>query len=196
MALTSTLDAVNTIIGVIGEAPLNTLDNKALTSDATVASRLLDEVSKQVQTLGWSFNTDYDFTFARDVNNNIFVPDNVLRVKFDPSCSPDLVLIGRQMYDRKGKTYVFTKDVKVQKVVWLRDWDDIPESGRSYITIRAARIFADRQGGGQEVHGYTAMQEVEAKRTFEQDESEVRHLNIFQADGVSRTLNRRAPWAW
>lgn len=196
MALTSKLDAVNAIIGVVGEAPLNTLENTAFTSDATVAVRLLDQVSRETQTVGWSFNTDTDYTFTKDGAGHVFVPANLLRLAFDRNqwTNPDPVLRGRQFYDRKNKTFVFSKDLKAQQVVWELDWDDLPESCRHYITIRAARQFADKQGGGSDVHAYTEMNEVEAKRDFERDQSEDRKLNIFSAPGVNFIVNRRAPW--
>lgn len=196
MALTSKLDAVNAIIGVVGEAPLNTLENTAFTSDATVAVRLLDQVSREVQTLGWSFNTDRDFPLSKDGSGHIFVPSNLLRIAFDRHCNvnPYPVLRGRQMYDRKNQTFVFSKDLKAQQVVWELDWDDLPESCRHYIVVRTSRLFADRQGGGGEVHAYTEMQEVEAKRDFERDQSEDRKLNIFSAPGVAQIVNRSVPW--
>jgi len=53
---TSKLSAVNTLLAIIGEAPINSL-NPPLTGDASLAERTLDEVSREVQGAGWSWNT-------------------------------------------------------------------------------------------------------------------------------------------
>jgi len=53
---TSKLSAVNTLLAIIGEAPVNSL-NAPLTGDASLAERTLDEVSREVQGAGWSWNT-------------------------------------------------------------------------------------------------------------------------------------------
>jgi hypothetical protein len=197
MNLTSKLEAVNTILATIGEAPLNSLD-KAFTSDATVAVRLLDEVSRETQMDGWSFNTDYQFNLSKDTSGNVFVSDNVLRIQFNRNTEfgPTPVLRGRQLYDVDNQTYTFSNDVKVDQIVWLFDWDDLPESCRRYITIRAARIFAARNGGGQEIHSYTQEEELTAKIRFVRDESKEKDHNIFKAPGVSRIVNRRSHWTW
>lgn len=191
------LEAVNTIISVVGEAPLNSLAN-ALTSDSAVALRLLTELARDVQTNGWAFNTDIDFVLARDGSNNIFVPDNLLRFEFDRNYYTNVfpVLRNRQLYDQKNQTYTFKNDIKMKKVVWLMNFDDVPETMKRYLTVKAGRVFADRQGGGQEVHAYTEEQEREAKKNLDRDQSLQRKLNIFSADGTSNVLNRMAPWAW
>ena len=53
---TSKLKAVNILLSVIGEAPVNNL-TPPLTGDASLAERVLDEISTEVQSSGWSWNT-------------------------------------------------------------------------------------------------------------------------------------------
>ena len=54
MGLTQTtkLMAVNTMLSVIGEAPVNTLAATSQTADVILAQNLLDEVSREVQAAG------------------------------------------------------------------------------------------------------------------------------------------------
>ena len=60
MALSGTteLEAVNTLLHTIGEAPVNSLTG-TLPIDATLANNTLSEVSREVQSAGWHWNTFY-----------------------------------------------------------------------------------------------------------------------------------------
>ena len=50
------LQAVNQMLSVIGEAPVNTITGTT-TTDVSVAKNILDETSMTVQSMGWNFNT-------------------------------------------------------------------------------------------------------------------------------------------
>ena len=49
MALTTKLEAVNIMISVIGESPVNTLSGTSVTVTVTQAVHALDETSKAIQ---------------------------------------------------------------------------------------------------------------------------------------------------
>ena len=53
---TTELQAVNIMLSVIGEAPINTLAGST-TTDVSIAINLLNETSLSVQSMGWNFNT-------------------------------------------------------------------------------------------------------------------------------------------
>ena len=78
ISLTSKLDAVNSMLIGIGEAPVNTM-NSGL-QEAEIAALTLDTVSREVQTAGWAFNTDLRYTLSRNSANHISVPSNCLYV--------------------------------------------------------------------------------------------------------------------
>ena len=67
---TTELEAVNTILSTIGEAPLNSLTG-SLPVDGTVAVNILSEITREVQSAGWHFNTHYKVTLTRDTGNKI-----------------------------------------------------------------------------------------------------------------------------
>ena len=81
---TTELEAVNTILSTIGEAPLNSLTG-SLPVDGTVAKNVLNEITREVQSQGWHFNTHYKTTLSRDTNNKIPLASNVLRIELDPN---------------------------------------------------------------------------------------------------------------
>ena len=104
---TSKLSAVNTLLAIIGEAPVNSL-NPPLTGDASLAERTLDEVSREVQGAGWSWNTMlYDSIPLDASTGQSQLPGNTLAVRFNPLSYPTqrFVLRGLRLYDRIKNTY-------------------------------------------------------------------------------------------
>ena len=57
---TTQLEAVNTMLSTIGEAPVNSLTG-SLPVDASMAVNILNEVNREVQSAGWKFNTPVEF---------------------------------------------------------------------------------------------------------------------------------------
>ena len=78
---TSKLEAVNTMLGSIGEAPVNSLTSGLV--DAETAEKILDSVSREVQARGWSFNTDINLLYTPDASNanQITITSSVLRIE-------------------------------------------------------------------------------------------------------------------
>ena len=58
---TTELQSVNTMLSVIGEAPVNSITGTT-TVDVSVAKNILDETSMSVQSIGWNFNTHINHT--------------------------------------------------------------------------------------------------------------------------------------
>ena len=90
MALTTKLNAVNTMISVIGEAPVNTLGGTAVPVTVVQAESTLDEMSRAIQSEGWHFNTEHEYTLTPDASTSkITLPNNTLRVDLDPQIYTD-----------------------------------------------------------------------------------------------------------
>ena len=68
LAKTTKLEAINTMLSNVGEAPVNSLTG-SLTNDVQLAQNILDEISREVQSAGWHFNTDKEVPLAPDSNN-------------------------------------------------------------------------------------------------------------------------------
>uniref|UniRef100_UPI0040473467 hypothetical protein n=1 Tax=Shewanella sp. TaxID=50422 RepID=UPI0040473467 len=62
MAGTSKLDAVNTMLSSIGEAPVSSLSSGLI--EAEIAETILDTIDREVQSMGWHFNTELNKSFA------------------------------------------------------------------------------------------------------------------------------------
>lgn len=162
---TTLLDAVNTLLSVIGEQPVNTLETQQITEARWAESTLL-EFHKEGQTRGWSWNTELAYEFAKDVNGQITVPTNL--VSFAPDAyewAGRFQLRGQRVYDRQQRSYTIGSDVASPlqaDVVWLLSWDDSPEAYNRWTTIRSARVFSGRVLGDSNSIRYTAMDEQQA----------------------------------
>jgi len=182
MTATTELEAVNIMLAAIGESPVNTLTG-TLPVDVKLAQTTLEEVNKEVQTEGWSFNTEINVELTRDGSNHIALSSNVLIVDPNIHDHPDVdaIQIGLKLYDRKEHKYEFDDDLKCT-VVYFRTFNDIPEPAKRYINIKAARIFVDRLVSDEGLRTYTQQDEVRARSILmETDLSNADH-NILRGD--------------
>jgi hypothetical protein len=188
---TSKLNAVNTLLAIIGEAPVNSL-NPPLTGDASLADQVLDEVSREVQGAGWSWNTMlYDSIPLDASTGQSQLPSNTLAVRFNPISYPSqrFVLRGLRLFDRVKNTYDLRSSLGVAltgnssnivaEIVEELDWDSIPETGKRYITIRAGRIFANRAVTSASIESYTAEDEQNALQTLKRTEDMAQNYNFI-----------------
>lgn len=169
---TTLLQAVNACLRAIGESPVSTLVNGGASVDVEAAHQCVQEASRETQAEGWSWNTDIRYPVKPDTSGHLILPSNTLRAT--PSGTSqylDVVVRGGKLYDRTNHTDVFTDIVYVDLQVLL-PFEDLPEPARSYITIRAARKFADDQLGSGDVHRIRKEDEDKARACLEQAEVE------------------------
>ena len=190
---TSELEAVNTILSTIGEAPLNTLSG-SLPVDGTIAKNVLSEVSREVQSQGWHFNTHYKVTLSRDTNNKIPLATNIVRVEIDPrrysKVSYDIVQRNNELYNLAKNEDTFDTNFKDATVVYLLPFDEIPEQAKRYITIRSARIFHDRTLGANTIHKFSQEDEAKSLSILKQAESHTGDYSIFDSPEQAYTILR------
>lgn len=188
---TTKLEAVNLMLGAIGQAPVSTLDSATI-ADADTAQRILDETSREIQMAGIHCNTEYNYTMVPDSNGNINLPTNCLKIDVDDqqaNYAEDVAARGSKLYDLKNHTFTWTKSLKCVIVLSL-DFTDLPEAVRWYITIRAARKLQDRILGANEIHAYTEADEARAKAQFLEAESDNGDYTCFDNLPAYLSLNR------
>jgi len=195
MALTKTtkLQAINTMLSTVGEPPINSLT--AQRADALIAQNILDEVSREVLTYGWHFNTDVDIVMSPETSSGyIYISDSVVRIDMDTAYSAyDVVIRGNKLYNKKTNSFVFGEDIKVVQV-HLMDFDEMPEVAKRYITIRAARIYQDRMVGSTQHHAFTMQDEIAALTGMSEYETEIGDYTIFDSPDVWRTFIREGSY--
>jgi len=190
---TDELGAVNGMLSLIGMAPLNTLSGTN-TADVSAARNKLSEISVRVQSKGWWFNREYDYPLNFNVGDGeITLASTIVDVDLDTTqySDVDVVQRGTRLYDRKNRTYVFTKNLKADVTILL-PFDELPEQARTYIYIRAARIFQQSTVGSTERDGFSQEDEYDALSDFRAKDMENADHNIFNHYDVARTLDRQA----
>lgn len=184
MNTTTKLDAVNTLLMSIGEDPVNALGLGI--DDQTAAEAIVDEVTRKVQVLGWSWNTEDNYTFVRQVDDTVTVANNVLSIDFH---NKQYVLRGTKVYDKIKHSYVLTSDVK-GTVIFGLNWDELPEVARQYIMYSSGRIFQARQVGSRVLHEFTKQDEHDAWLALRSNEESVSNHSIFDNTELRLWLNR------
>ena len=182
IAATTELEAINIMLAAIAEAPINSLTG-TLPVDAVTAQSTLAEINKEVQSEGWSFNTEIDVTLTKDGSDHISLPANVLRVDANIQQHPtiDPIQRGLKLYDRQNNKYEFDEDL-ICTVVYFRDFDEITEQASRYINIKAARVFVDRLVGDQGLRTYTELDEIRARTILTETDYANADHNLLRGD--------------
>lgn len=190
---TTELEAVNTILSTIGEAPLNSLTG-SLPVDGTVAKNVLNEITREVQSQGWHFNTHYKVTLSRNTDNEIPLATNVVRVELDVNryskSQFDIVQRDGKLFNLAKNESTFEQNLEDVIVVYLLPFNEIPEQAKRYITIRSARVFHDRTLGANTLHKFSQEDEAKALSILKQAESATGDYTIFDTPEQAYTVSR------
>ena len=180
------LEAINTLLSVIGEAPVDALPSLTQNdiTDAALARKTLTEVKRDVLAEGWSWNTDLNYPSKANTNKEFPLPSDTLRVTFLPSNQPHMNYVqrGLKIYDKAKRKFDFGDDVKeviVDQLVRNIDWDECPHAGQQYITIRAARIYSDRFINSNVIYQYTLTDEDYARNQLIRAEEAGQQNNLL-----------------
>lgn len=171
------LSAVNIVLSNIGMAPVTTIDND--NPMVSLASNIIDEVSLSLQSEGWVFNTENQYPFTPDpVTGHVEISNSILSL--DTTYDQDLNVIIRdgKLYDKRAHTYKFTSQLSLN-VVWVFDFEDIPEAFKSYIAMRSANLFAGRAVGSTEQVKFGEREEALARAAMLQYETEQGDYNML-----------------
>lgn len=185
---TTELEAINVMLTNIGESPVNTLDDSDVV-DAGIARTILKSISREVQTAGYWFNTDIDRVFQPTADNRIQIPVNTLRVDTSgvDRTEKNYVQRGRFLWDRENHTYDIEEKVTLTVVVGL-DFEELPESARRYITVRAARIFQERMLGTPTISQFNQQDELMARAQFLSEDLEAADNNMLSDSHSTQSI--------
>ncbi len=154
-----------------------TVSNRALTQssvtsrvenqtnpDVAIALNTLREVSREVQSEGWSFNKELDYPITPDSNNEVNIANNVLQMDLNRTYTQNIdresINRGGKLYDKKKHSNKWTDETLYVDIIWYFDWKDIPDPIQAFIVARAASIVSSRIiGDGNQ---YQMLQQKEA----------------------------------
>ncbi len=179
------LEAVNVLLTTIGEAPVNTLSGNQVT-DVTIAKQVLNEVSREVQSQGWHFNTEPKVKLSRNLDNEIAVPADTARID---SNEYNVVIRENKLFDLDERKFTFESNIEAD-IVFYRDFEVLPDTAKKYITTRAARIYSDRMINSETMHRMLAKDEQSALIDLKEFEGDTGDYNMMDSYSVARVLNR------
>lgn len=193
LALTK-LDAVNLMLASIGQSPMNTIEG-TIPKEVTKAVLALDNALREVCTQGWSFNSDREYPMTPDGSNQIDIPAGASFVdptygenytmRYDSTGTP-----GMRLYN--NDTRVFNDFARVVKcdIIWLFEYEQIPQHARQYVVTKAARKFQSGLLASQILYEFTREMETEAYATFRRMEKRQKDYNINKhSAGAHRRRN-------
>ena len=193
------LDAVNSILMSVGETPVNTLTVQS--PEVAIAQKTLRQVCREIQAEGWSYNTENQYPIDLDTNNQCIIPNNVLQLDlniFEHGKDYDIVRRSdngvMKVYDKKNHTFTFENCSKLYfDIVWMLDFEDLPQAFKDYITTRASRIASNRMVNSQPSAKLLETDEAAARALaveYEMKQSDHNIFNDFQYQQDANTVYR------
>lgn len=185
MAFTQ-LDVVNSMLGLVGELPLNTVDTTHPLVPAAVAA--ISTQTSLVQSDFWWFNVEYPTLIPQAGSGFLLVPNDTSSA--DSLCqTPRTAVRGDRLYNLDDITYVFTSPLRV-RLHRVLPFADTPLVARAHIAAKAKLEF-QLAYDGDSTKAQFLQQEI--KETYIRLHSE--HIRNAQANfllrpSVQGTLNR------
>jgi hypothetical protein len=181
------LDAVNSILMSVGESPVNTLSVQS--PEVAIAQKTLRQVCREVQAEGWVFNTETEYAITLDSNNHVIIPNNVLQIDVNHfKHANDFHVIRKndngvmKLYDLIEHRFNFenlSEDKLYCDIIWMVDFEDIPQVFRDYITARASRIANTRMVNDTKASQLLVPEETMARAVALEYETKQADYNIF-----------------
>lgn len=183
----SKLDAINTCLRGIGLAPVATEDDTDL--DAATASQVIDQVTMDIQAVGWWFNKESNWKLTPDETTGyIQAPPSALSiVTTGYSRDTGLSIRGTKIYDLHNHTYDLSdrvvyhngSDTGYIEFVFITElaFEDMPPIAKQAVTYTARRQFA------QDL-------EVDEKRwKFQSEDERLAMVGLMREDARNRKRN-------
>lgn len=190
---TSELEAVNIMLSAIGEAPVSTLNDPSLV-DASLAQSILNETSREIQSMGLHSNTEINFPLIPTVDGEIQVPPNAARIDtVGISSSINVAHRGSRLYDLDKRSYTSFSGKLYVDMVLLFSFEELPEHVKRYATVKASRRFQARLVGSDTLASFSALDEQEAKLNFERAEAANEDNNILTDSYDTYKIIARGP---
>ena len=189
---TTLLQAVNLILGAIGQIPVASLESADTNVAAEQALNRIGEVLRETLEEGWHFNTIDEFVIEPNAAGEIIVPSNTLRAEmcyFPGSWDMDLVQLGTRMFDRKNATYRIGQTVKLFLVL-NRPFEECPAACRWYIALKAARRAAASTLVSTTAVSFTKEDEGIARLRWEQADGSTARRSLADNPHIRRMRRR------
>lgn len=182
----STLEVVNSMLGLLGELPVN-----SITDPHTLIPAALAAITNQnaiVQVDFWWFNVEYPTLIPQAGSGLVLVPEDAASVD-SLTQYPRLAVRGNRLYNLDDITDVFTQPMRV-RLHRVLPFSDAPAIARAHIAAKAKLEF-QMAYDGDGTKAQFIQQEI--KETYIRLHSEhIRNAkaNMLMRPSVQHTLNR------
>ena len=153
--------------------------------DVAIALNTLREVSREVQSEGWSFNKELDYPITPDSNNEVNIANNVLQMDlnrtYTQNIDRDSINRGGQLYDKKKHSNKWTDETLYVDITWYFDWANIPDPIQAFIVARAASVVSSRIIGDGNQYQMLQQKEAFARAMAMEYECNQEDLSFFGA---------------
>jgi hypothetical protein len=176
------LAAVNDMLAAIGESPVSSLEGDP-NADVANCRRILNQVNREIQSRGWTFNIEEAASLQPDVTSGLinYLPSYL---RMTTSGGTAYINRGGVVYDRTTLTDIFTDPIEVD-LIRLKQYSEMPECFRSYIVAKASRRFNIRFFGAGEIEGSLQEQEAEAWQAIQEYELDFGGFNMLDGDSFT-----------
>ena len=185
---TTKLEAVNRMLAGIGEAPVLSVD--AQLPEVQQAITLLNQVTREILSQGWNFNSDESFPVNPSSDGSVSVPGGALRVDATNTLE-DIVERNGKFYNRNTHSFTFDKPLSID-IVWLFDFETLPFPVSHYIGVRAARRFQREMLGSSTMDKMTDEDEQRALVSLIEYETSTSDINLL----TGNPENLEATWRY
>ena len=182
----STLEVVNSMLGLLGELPVNSTTDPHTLIPAALAA--ITNQNSLVQVDFWWFNVEYPTLIPQAGSGLILVPEDASSVD-SLTQYPRLAVRGNRLYNLDDITDVFTQPLRV-RLHRVLSFSDAPAIARAHIAAKAKMEF-QMAYDGDGTKAQIIQQEI--KETYIRLHSEhIRNAkaNMLMRPSVQHTLNR------
>ncbi len=219
LTVSNKASAISAMLVAGGESPISVTSEDLNRPDVIAAGQLLDDVTRETLSEGWSFNTEFGYairpletvewvsnTTGRSTFLNIFkAPDDLLEFTLtqrQDQIGLDLVVrvprewvgdAAQVFYDRTLNRDGLTNEVLYINPTWLLDFNDLPQVAKTFIMLRAMRRYLTQVVGDIPAASRVERDEVTAYRLLRR-QCRIGSYNIFNNTGVNSTFGGRLPY--
>ena len=182
----STLEVVNSMLGLLGELPVNSITDPHTLIPAALAA--ITNQNALVQVDFWWFNVEYPTLIPQEGSGLVLVPSDAASVD-SLTQYPRLAVRGTRLYNLDAVTDVFTQPLRV-RLHRILSFEDAPAIARAHIAAKAKLEF-QMAYDGDGTKAQIIQQEI--KETYIRLHSEhIRNAkaNMLMRPSVQHTLNR------
>ena len=169
------LEAINRMLAAIGQAPITTVDDS--NPDVAICKRTLYQVSQEVQSEGWTFNSAYNQKVVpRSSDNRIVIRDKTpiagrsyiiqMDLSHNTYYSRDKQSIAKAsgdkiyLYDKVAGTFDWgTDEVEVDTVTYISELGELPPAAYNFIVAKASAAVSIRTVGDSQQYQILLQQE-------------------------------------